>query len=297
MKALLDRLSGITLLAGVLLTGCGDEPGTNESNTAAAEQAEHLFELECRESAQFLTVDPASARTYVPAGYTVFITGQNAADISRALPDGRAILIMIYQECSTATWDGVPLAPLEMVHHWIRIEGPMEILPVPGTATTVPTYYWYMLDDPTTHEGLRQKLREAGVTSSKIASMELGVDVDGVRTGRVVEKDKPGMENDIGYSFVENNRPAEELRIGINHRLFHEQCNDNGRCTLMKALDSGFIIPFGSGSTVTVTAHPDSSVARLWGTRTLNGIASQFEHMEFKASISSGIPLPDRSDH
>ena len=121
--------------------------------------------------------------------------------------------------------------------------------------------------------------------------MELGFDINGVRTGGVVEKDNPGAEGNIGYSFVELNHPAKQVPIGINHRLFHEQCNDYGVCTLMRALDSGFIIPFGSGSTVTVTAHPDSSLARQWGTTTFSGVASQFEHMEFKVKIRSGIPL------
>ena len=129
-----------------------------------------------------------------------------------------------------------------------------------------------------------------------ITSIDLGHDDSGVRTGGVVEIDNPGTDNDIGYSFVENNRPAEKRPIGINHRLFHEQCDDNSRCILMQALDSGLIIPFGSGSTVTVTAHPDSSIADLWGTTSLRGIASQFEHMEFNVNISSGIPLHSGGD-
>ena len=153
-----------------------------------------------------------------------------------------------------------------------------------------------MLDDPTTSIGLRRRLREAGINSSEIESIKLGFDIDGVRTGEVVEKNIPGTRDNISYSFVENNRPSEQLPVGVNHRLFHETCDDNGRCTLMKALDSGFIIPFGSGSPVTVTAHPDSSVARLWGTTELSGIATQFEHMEFKVKISSGIPLPAGSN-
>ncbi len=297
MKALLGQVLGVALCTGPSLFGCGSVPNASESNTTIIAKTEHVFELACRESAQFLAVDPARARGHVPVGYSVFVSDRDAADVSRALPDGSAVLIIIYQECSAASWDGMQLAPLKMVHHWVRIDGPLEILPVPGTSRTVPTYYWYMLDDPTTSIDLRRRLREAGITSSKIESIELGFDVNGVRTGGVVEKSAPGAKNDINYSFVENNRSSGQLPIGVNHRLFHEKCDDSGRCILMKALDSGFIIPFGSGSPVTVTAHPDSSVARLWGTTKLSGIASQFEHMEFKVNISSGIPLPARSDH
>ena len=297
MKALRDQLLGVALFTGLSLVGCGSVPNATESSTTTIAKTEHVFELACRESAQFLAVDPARARGHVPLGYTVFVSDQDAADVSRALPNGSAILIIIYQECSAASWDGMQLAPLKMVHHWVRLDGPHEILPVPGTSRTVPTYYWYMIDDPTTSIGLRRRLREAGVTSSKIESIELGFDIDGVRTGGVVEKNTPGAKDDIRYSFVENNRVSEQLRVGVNHRLFHETCDDNGQCTLMKALDSGFIIPFGSGSPVTVTAHPDSSVARLWGTTELRGVATQFEHMEFKVKISSGIPLPARSDY
>jgi hypothetical protein len=162
---------------------------------------------------------------------------------------------------------------------------------------TVPTYYWYALDDSTPHKGLRQKLREAGIASSMIESIELGFDADGVRTGGAIERHEPDTQDEIGFSFVENNRPTERQPIGINHRIFREQCDDSGQCILMKALDSGFIIPFGRGSTVTVTAHPDSSVARLWGTTTLRGIASQFEQMEFSVRISSGNPAPADRDH
>ena len=297
MKALRDQLLGIAFFTGLSLVGCGSVPNVTETNTTAVAKTEHVFDLACRESAQFLAVDPVRARDHVPLSYTVFISDQDAADVSRALPDGSAILIVIYQECSSASWDGTQLAPLEMVHHWVRIDGPHEILPVPDTSRTLPTYYWYMLDDPTTSISLRRSLREAGISSSKIDSIELGFDINGVRTGGVVEKVTPGAKEVVSYSFVENNRPSEQLPVGVNHRLFHETCDDNGRCTLMKALDSGFIIPFGSGSPVTLTAHSDSSVARLWGTTELSGIATQFEHMEFKVKISSGIPLPARSDH
>ena len=297
MMVLLGQLLGVGLFSGISLFGCGNVQSAAESNPPIIARTEHVFELACRESAQFLAVDPEKAQGYVPPRYTVFVSDRDAADVSRALPDGSAILIIIYQECSAASWDGIQLAPVKMVHHWVRIDGPLEILPVPGTSRTVPTYYWYMLDDPTTSTDLRRRLREAGVTSSKIESIELGFDSNGVRTGRVVEKNTPDAKSDIGYSFVENNRPSEQVPIGVNHRLFHETCDDHGRCTLMKALDSGFIIPFGSGSPVMVSAHPDSSVARLWGTTQLRGIASQFEHMEFKVNISSGIPLRARGEH
>ena len=297
MKALLDQLLAVALFTGLSSVACGGVTSTSESNTTIIAKAKHVFDLVCRESAQFLSVDPARARGYVPPVYTVFLADPDAADVSRALPDGSAVLIIIYQECSAASWDGTQLAPLKMVHHWVRIDGPHEILLVPGASRAVPTYYWYMLDDPTTSVSLRRRLREAGVTSSKIESIELGFDIKGVRTGGVVEENVPGAKDDIGYSFVENNRPSEKLPVGINHRLFHETCDDNGQCTLMKAFDSGFIIPFGSGSPVTVTAHPDSSVARLWGATELRGIATQFEHMEFKVKISSGNPLPARTDH
>jgi hypothetical protein len=296
VKSLLDQLLGVALFTGLSLVGCGSEPKATESDTAIIARTEHVFELACRESAQFLAVDLERAQGYLPAGYTAFVSDRDAADVSRALPDASAILMVIYQECSAASWDGIQLAPVKMVHHWVRIDGPQEILPVPGTSHTVPTYYWYMLDDPTTSLDLRRRLREAGITSSKIESIELGFDADGVRAGEVVEAYTPSAKTEISYSFVENNRPSEQLPIGVNHRLFHETCDDNGRCTLMKALDSGFIIPFGSGSPVTVTAHPDSSVARLWGTTKLSGIATQFEHMEFKVSIRSGMPLTAGSD-
>jgi hypothetical protein len=294
VKILPGQLPGFASSAALALFGCASVPNASDSDVTNIAGTEHVFELVCRESAQFLAVDPARARDHVPPGYTVFVSDQDAVDVSRALPDGSAILIAIYQECSAASWDGMQLAPLKMVHHWVRIDGPLEILSVPGTSRTVPTYYWYMLDDPTTSIDLRGRMHEAGIASSKIESIELGLDTNGVRTGGVVERYRPGADGNIGYSFVEHNRPTEQLPVGVNHRLFHESCDDHGRCTLMKALDWGFIVPFGSGSPVTVTAHPDSSVARLWGTTELNGIATQFEHMEFTARISSGIPLGSR---
>ena len=148
MKALLEQLLGVALCAGFSLVGCGSVPHATESNTTVIDKAEHVFELTCRESAQFLAVDPARAQGYLPLRYTVFVSDQDAADVSRALPDGSAVLIIIYQDCSAASWDGMQLAPLKMVHHWVRIDGPLEILPVAGTSRTVTTYYWYMLDDP-----------------------------------------------------------------------------------------------------------------------------------------------------
>lgn len=286
----------LILLAGGIAASCSERPATEPQPVVTIERAEHLFELTCRESAQFFAVDPERAASHLPDGYAVFLTSASTPDATRILPEGRAVFIMIYQECSNAVFDGEALAPVKMLHAWIRIEGPQEVLEIPGTKVTAPTYYWYMLDDQTTHPGLRSAFRKAGLTSSAVEEITLGHDLDGVRTGGVVEQDRPGSEADIGYEFVEQNRPSEQVPIGINHRLFHEHCRKDGRCTLMKALDSGFIVPFGSGSPVTVTAHPQSLVARLWDTTTMQGVATQFEHMEFRVRIRSGIPLDGAED-
>ncbi len=115
MKALLDQPLGVALFTGFSLSGCSSVPNASESNTTIIAETEHVFELKCRESAQFLAVDPARARGYIPLGYTVFVSDQDVADASRSLPDGSAVLIIIYQECSAASWDGMQLAPLKMV--------------------------------------------------------------------------------------------------------------------------------------------------------------------------------------
>jgi len=281
----------LALLAGGISSGCNEGTDPAGGQTSTVEPAEHRFEITCRESAQMFAVDPATAAGHVPGRHNLFITSKSAPDATRHLPEGQAVFILIYQECSNATFDGVNYAPAKMLHAWIRIEGPPEVLPVPGASTTVPTYYWYMLDDQTTHEGLRAAFRNAGIESSPVHDIVLGHDQDGVRKGRVTERKMPLGGGDIAYEFVEHNKPVEQVPIGINHRLFREHCPKGGQCTRVQALDSGFIVPFGSGSQVTVTAHPKSLVGRLWGTRTLQGLATQFEHMEFTVKISSGIPL------
>ena len=65
------QLFGFASSAALALFGCASVPDAGGSDVTNIAETEHVFELVCRESAQFFAVDPGRARDRVPPGYTV----------------------------------------------------------------------------------------------------------------------------------------------------------------------------------------------------------------------------------
>ncbi len=116
---------------------------------------------QCNEIAAFFPVDLAVARRWVPQTYTLEVDAE-----------GRASGALIFLNCRKHFWISTPnspplqegknTAPGSVVHLWFMLQGPAEVLPVPGAQVTAPTRYAYAVADLVTSPIVTRVYRNAG---------------------------------------------------------------------------------------------------------------------------------------
>ena len=116
-----------------------------------------LFEkrFQSNQLAAFFAVDPDIARQWVPPPFEL------AIDPQTKLATGALVLMSSPDYCLYSTPNSAPLkggenyAPDSVVHFWFLINGPSEILPVPGAQATAPTAYYYDVVDLVTNPAVQ----------------------------------------------------------------------------------------------------------------------------------------------
>ncbi len=160
-----------TSLAALLLTasiflgwgGPQKEPVGRNSSAGASADNPTLSEVrqQCNEIAAFFPVDLALARRWVPQTYKLDVDAQ-----------GKASGAIIFMNCPKYFWVSTPnspplqqgknTAPGSVVHLWFVLQGPAEVLPVPGAEVTAPTRYAYAVADLVTSPIVARVYRLAG---------------------------------------------------------------------------------------------------------------------------------------
>jgi len=267
--------AAVAVLLPAACSGMDDPTESRGAENSAGNKVDYHVDLECRESVTTIPIDPALARMNVPADYTL------------ALYKGVPYLSSIVQECTKATFDGIDYAPISMVHVWIGITGPPEVLPVPGAVHTQPTLYWYGYAEGSTDTDWIESMRKAGVYCSRVVeNIELGLPTNGTVSGSVVEETKGEKEGEgkrpVGYRWVEHINPAPGSAIGLNHRIFVNR----GKEEVTEAFFSGLIVPFGMESPTVLSADPDSTLGEFG--ENLEGLSKEFT-MTFSGVISTNL--------
>lgn len=179
------------LLTGSVLLGWGGPQtkadGTN-GNAVKGSTPENptLSEVrqQCNEIAAYFPVDFALARRWVPQTYKLAVDAQ-----------GRASGALIFLNCPKYFWvttpnspplqEGKNTAPSSVVHLWFMLEGPAEVLPVPGAQVTAPTRYAYAIADLVTSPVVAHAYRRAGKTAVLIGGATL-VDHGKRQSGKII---------------------------------------------------------------------------------------------------------------
>lgn len=118
-------------VAAVLMVGCVSEGEVAEEQSRVMEaQLPPDFDLTCEQMTLFLPVDPATAAQFVSPGRELALDANGAAQ-----------LMISPKTCSSFTSPTTEYGPLDFFPVWILLDGPYEVLPVPGTAVTQPTLY------------------------------------------------------------------------------------------------------------------------------------------------------------
>jgi hypothetical protein len=92
--------------------------------------------INCKEMFAEFYVGPTAARRNVPQGYELLVH-----------KNGKAMLLIFAQDSQKCILNGlIPVSPMRMTQIWIELVGPDEIgPPLPGTAGSLPSRYWYTL--------------------------------------------------------------------------------------------------------------------------------------------------------
>ena len=133
-----------------------------------------LFEkrFQANQIAAFFPVDPDVARQWVPPPFELVIDDQGMAT-------GAITLLYSPDYCLYSTPNSPPLkrgadyAPDSVVHFWFLINGPSEVLPVPGAQATAPTAYYYDVVDLVSNPAVKQLYRRAGRPASLVRDITL----------------------------------------------------------------------------------------------------------------------------
>jgi len=126
----------------------------------------------------FFTVDPDIALQWVPPAFDLVLDTQGMAT-------GAVAVIHSAEYCFISTPNSPPLeegesvAPDSVAHFWFQVQGPSEILPVPGAMINTPTGYYYDVADLVTTQEAHSLYRRAGrpaVLVSDISFIDYGQD-------------------------------------------------------------------------------------------------------------------------
>ena len=177
MRAIWTRIA-VLLIASIFL-GCG-EPEKESDGTNPT-----LFEVrqQCEEIAAFFPVSLALARRWVPQAFNLEVDAQGDA--------GGALIFMNCPDYYSLTTPNSPplklgenTAPGSVVHLWFMLQGPAQVLPVPGAEVTAPTQYAYAVADLVTSPTAARVYRRAGKNAVPISGTTL-VDEGKGQTGEI----------------------------------------------------------------------------------------------------------------
>jgi hypothetical protein len=80
--------------------------------------------------------------------------------------------------------DGENVAPGSIVHFWLTLKGPVEVLPVPGATSTSPTAYYYDVADLVTSPLEHRLYRRSGRAAIRVSDITF-VDQGQAQTGEI----------------------------------------------------------------------------------------------------------------
>ena len=202
------RPLALGLLAGIMswLAGAG----------AAQGQPHQVFPLEADaecsdEMAANIPVDAEIARSKVPPEFDLLLT-----------PDGSAVLVFAAKIC---TWEieGRVWATKEL-HAFIEVDGPFQVIPVPGAPVTLASRYVYRLffeGEATEGIAFSYLKRFGQEDGGRVQRIEIQPFAP-VRTGSVIENGTGGQ----GYRWTEYTTPIPPVQFGQTNFFYDDPANE-----------------------------------------------------------------------
>jgi hypothetical protein len=187
----------------------------------AAAQSVHPLKFlskQCNEYAIEMRLEPRPFQDYV------------GSDFSLALEKGKAIVLIIVQDCSQYWIDGEDLGPAQDVHVWVSIQGIDDLRPVVGAELTKPTRTWFALFVGSSNPRVRVAKMAAGTTIIPIDSVSL--DLPSLQNGGRIY-----FTRNLSYSWQLSSLVTPSTRIvGVNNNVYTKDSSGNILMNVVQAL-------------------------------------------------------------
>jgi hypothetical protein len=262
--------------------------------------------------AAFFPVDPDLARQWVPPAWPLAIDAQGNATGVLALmnyPD----YALLRTPNSPPLVSGENVAPASIVHLWFVLQGPFEVIPVPGAQATTPTAYYYDVADLVTSQVEHRLYRRSGRAAILVSDITFA-DEGATQTSEITFPN--GSQITLSaYTPVQLQTP---LKLGGNVWQWHvggatEMGNDQGvRLAPATGHPSNVnqtrgqylgLVPGPPNTTqVTIHADPGTIFADCFGATDvvasratffrLNNVALNWGRGELLWTVSPPVPIP-----
>jgi hypothetical protein len=159
-------LCALVALGVAAPVGAGDAPHPNKTVDV---------QMQCNTMAGAFEVDPVAARAILPAQYELALQ-----------PSGNALVYLQASNCDGSGNDE-PLGAFDLADVWLVIEGPYEVIDVPGAYLTLPNINVYVLKAQTTSEWVKTHCAAIHFPKELVRALDVGGPISPLREGYVVE--------------------------------------------------------------------------------------------------------------
>ena len=132
-------------------------------------------QMECNTMVGVFEVDPVGARKVLPAQYELALQ-----------PSGAALVYLQASNCD-GVGNGEPVGTFDLADVWLAIEGPYEVIDIPGAYVTIPNINVYVLKAQTTSKWVKTHCAAIHFPKELIRALDVGGAVSPLRDGYVVE--------------------------------------------------------------------------------------------------------------
>jgi len=142
-------------------------------------------QMQCNTMVGAFEVDPTAARAALPAQYELALQ-----------PSGNALVYLQASNCD-GLGNGEPVGAFDLADAWLAIQGPYDVIDVPGAYITIPTLNVYVLKAQTTSKWVKTHCAAIYFPKELIRTLDVGGPISPLREGYVVEM------TGRGYSWFE----------------------------------------------------------------------------------------------
>jgi len=188
MRAKATLITVLLIASAFLGWGSPQKEGDNRSSgpiKGGTPDNPTLYEVrqQCNEIASFFPVDLALARKWVPPAFKLAVDAQGKATGALIFMNSPKYFLLTTPNAPPLQ-KGENTAPVSVVHLWFVLQGPAQVLPVPGAQETSPTLYVYGVADLVTSPVVARVYQRAGKNAVLISGTTL-VDDGRRQTGTI----------------------------------------------------------------------------------------------------------------